>query len=98
MAIKPIDLRALDTKTANVYEAIVVASKRARQVNDEIKTEFNSYLNSIPSKGLDDESEDIDNPDQLKVSLEFEKREKPHIQSLDELLDGKVPYRYKNKD
>jgi DNA-directed RNA polymerase subunit K/omega len=98
MEIKPIDLREIDKRTANVYEAIIVAGKRAKEINSETKNEFNSQLNTIPSKGLDDESEDIDNPDQLKVSLEFEKRNKPHIQSLGELLDDKITYRYKTRE
>ena len=37
MEITPVDLREIDKKAANVYEAIIVASKRARQINDDIK-------------------------------------------------------------
>ena len=95
MEIKPIDLREIDEKAQNVYEAIIVSSKRARQVNDENKIEFNALLSTIPETTTDDENEDIDNPAQLKISLDMENRNKPHVQALDEFLDSKVEYKYK---
>jgi DNA-directed RNA polymerase subunit K/omega len=98
MRVNPIDLRMVDQSAANVYEAIIVAAKRARQLNDEYKIEYNALVSTIPVAAGDEETEDIQNPAQLKISLDFEKREKPHIQALDELLDGKIEYRYKEKN
>jgi DNA-directed RNA polymerase subunit K/omega len=98
MSINPIDLRMVDKSAANVYEAIIVAAKRARQLNDEYKIEYNALVSTIPVAAGDEETEDIQNPAQLKISLDFEKREKPHIQALDELLDGKIEYRFKEKN
>lgn len=95
MAIKPIDLREIDSRASNVYEAIVVCAKKARQINNENKIEFNAMVSTIPDNNTDDESEDIDNPAQLNIALEFEKREKAHIQALDEFLEDKVEFRYK---
>jgi DNA-directed RNA polymerase subunit K/omega len=95
MEVKPIDLREIDEKAQNVYEAIIVSAKRARQINDENKIEFNALLSTIPETTSDDENEDIDNPAQLKISLDMEKREKPHVQSLDEFLNRKIEYKYK---
>ncbi|MHB1688972.1 MAG: DNA-directed RNA polymerase subunit omega [Ignavibacteriaceae bacterium] len=95
MQIEPIDLRVIDQKTANVYEAIIVASKRARQINDDNKIEYNALISTIPAPATDEESEDIENPAQLKIALDFEKKEKPHIQALSELLASKIDYRYK---
>lgn len=95
MGITPVDLRVIDEKAANIYEAVIVAAKKARRINEETRLEYNTLLNTIPSKGIEDDAEDIDNPDQLKVSLEFEKRPKPHINALNELTEGKVEYRYK---
>lgn len=95
MEINPIDLREVDKQAGNVYEGIIVAAKRARQVNAENKIEFNALLSTIPEATSDDESEDIDNPAQLKIALELEKREKPHLQALKEFLDGKVEFDFK---
>lgn len=95
MQIEPVDLRIIDKETANVYEAIIVASKRARQINDENKLEYNAQIATIPAPAVEDDSEDIENPAQLKIALDFEKKEKPHIQALHELLSGNTKYRYK---
>lgn len=95
MEITPIDLREIDKHASNVYEGIIVTAKRARQINSENKIEFNALLSTIPEAASDDESEDIDNPAQLKIALEFEKREKPHIQALKEFLEGKIEFEYK---
>lgn len=95
MEINPIDLRSLDEHASNVYEAIIVSSKRARQVNSENKIEFNALLSTIPQTQSEDENEDLDNPAQLKISLDFEKKPKPHQQALKELLNGKVEFEFK---
>jgi DNA-directed RNA polymerase subunit K/omega len=95
MEITPIDLREIDKRANNVYEGIIVASKRARQINSENKIEFNALLSTIPEATTDDESEDIDNPAQLKIALEMEQRKKPHLQALNEFLDGKIDFEYK---
>ena len=96
MQITPIDLREIDKCAENIYEAIIVSSLRARQINDEVKIEFNALLSTIPESAMDDESEDIDNPAQLKISQDLEKRKKPHIQALDELLNDETKYKYKD--
>jgi len=95
MQITPIDLREIDKCAENIYEAIIVSSLRARQINDEIKIEFNALLSTIPESTTDEDSEDIDNPAQLKISQDLEKRKKPHIQALDELLKDETKYKYK---
>ena len=95
MDITPVDLREIDKRAENVYEAISVAALRARQVNDENKIVFNAMLNTIPSSGSDDEAEDVTNPIQLKMAMDFEKKPKPHLQALNELLAGEIKFKYK---
>lgn len=101
MPIKPLEIHTLESKAANVYEAIVVLSKRARQINEETKLEFNQRIETIaalPSDNNPDEEEVDANPDQLKISLEFEKRAKPTEQAIDELMSNKLEFRYKEKE
>lgn len=95
MNLTPIDLRAIDKRAENVYEAIVVASLRARQINNENKIEFNALLNTIPSMGTDDDAEDLTNPAQLKIALDFEKKPKAHLQALNELLEKGIKFKYR---
>jgi DNA-directed RNA polymerase subunit K/omega len=102
MAIKPLEITTLESKAANVYEAIVVLSKRARQINEEIKLEFNHRLETIVTLPLENSAEDEEttemNPDQLRISLEFEKHPKPTETAIDELLNDKLEFRYKDPD
>ena len=98
MAIKPITLEYFYNRGKNVYEAIVVASRRARQINEEQKIEFNQRIETIAAKTeVEGEEMDVD-PDQLRISLEFEKRPKPSDTSLEELVADKIEWRYKEKE
>ncbi len=96
MQIEPIDLRSFDERADNIYEAIIVSAKRARQINDENKIEFNALLSTIPTVVSEDENEDIENPAQLKIALDMEAREKPQVQSIKEFLNGDIDYEYKD--
>mgnify|MGYP000492361723 CR=1 FL=1 len=97
MAIQPIDLRGLNSKTSNIYEAVVIAAKRARQINDENRLEFNQIISSIVP-AMEDEFEERGNPEQEKYSLQFEKKEKAHLQALNELINGEFEYRYRDAE
>ena len=51
MSIKPVDLEKFIDTTKNIHEAIVVASRRARQINEDVKIEFNQRgLNWSPPR------------------------------------------------
>ncbi|MCB0726194.1 MAG: DNA-directed RNA polymerase subunit omega [Ignavibacteriae bacterium] len=96
MSIETLDLDKFESKTANLYESIVVASKKARQINDAIKLELNQRLEPIIAKETEDDS--IMNQDKLNISLEFEKRQKPTIEAIDNLMEDKVNFRFKNEN
>ncbi|MBM2845817.1 MAG: hypothetical protein HW407_1129 [Bacteroidetes bacterium] len=98
MPIKPLNIQIFTDTAKNVHEAIVAASKRARQINEETKIEFNQRVEMFATKTESENEENDINPDQLKISLEFEKRPKPTDVSLDELLGDKLEWRYKEKE
>ena len=101
MAIVPIEISEVEARTANIYESIVVLSKRTRQINEELKVEYNQRVEILNAKNKESEDQDHDlppNPDQIKVSKEFEKREKPGEQAVENLLSDKVSYRYKSDE
>jgi len=98
MPIKPVDIEELTSKAKNVHEAIVAMSKRARQINEETKIEFNQRIEMFAPKTESENEENEVNPDQLKVSLEFEKRPKPTDIALDELLRSRLQWRYKEPE
>jgi DNA-directed RNA polymerase subunit K/omega len=98
MALKPIDLEFFNREGKNVHESIVAASKRARQINEEVKIEFNQRIELITTKTESETEENDVNPDQLRISLEFEKRPKPTDVALDELITTKLTWKYREKE
>lgn len=98
MQLKAIEIKQLEEKASNIYEAIAVTAKRAREINDLYKVEFAQRISNLPKIKVDDEAEDIvTNHDQMKISIEFEKRLKPHQLALEEMLNGKISFRYPSK-
>jgi DNA-directed RNA polymerase subunit K/omega len=100
MAVKPVAMHEFLEKAGNIYEAIIVAAKRARQLHDETKIELNQQLETLKALNATPEPEDDSevttaNPDQLKISIEFEKRMKPTETAIGEVMEKKIPYRYK---
>lgn len=90
-------------KIGNLYEGVVVTAKRARQIHDELKIELRSRLETLQqisavTTEVEDDSDPVANPDQLKISLEFEKRPKPTDMALDEVVLGRIEKRYKEEE
>lgn len=99
MPLKPVDLEKFIDTTKNIHEAIVVASKRARQINEELKIEFNQRVELFSTKIEPETTEENEvNPDQLKVSIEFERRPKATDLALNELMGAEVQWRYKEPE
>ena len=101
MPIKPIDIDKLTGKAENIYEAIVVLLKRARQINEEMKIEFNQRIEMVQSRIFEPEEETEQpqtNPDQILVAQEFELRPKPTETSIHELMEDKITFRYKEEE
>mgnify|MGYP000888565683 FL=1 len=94
MQPKAIEIKKLEKHASNIYEAIVVTAKRAREINDLYKIEFNNRISNLPKIKMDEEVDEFNNKDQAKISIEFEKRLKPHQLALEEMLNGKIKFRY----
>ena len=100
MAIKPVDMANFFGKIGNLYEGVVVTAKRARQIHDELKIEFRQRSETLQqisavTTEVEDDSDPVANPDQLKISLEFERRPKPADSALAEVVATKIVKRYK---
>ena len=101
MAIRPIEIEEMSNKAENIYEAIVVMSKRARQINEEMKIEFNQRIEMLQSKIFEPEDESDQpqtNPDQILIAREFEQRQKPPEVAIGELESDKLTFRYKEEE
>lgn len=93
MAIKTIDTAQLAEKVGNLYEATVILSKRARQIATHTKAELDTKLSYFEDFGLEPTDEIRTNEDQLRISLEYERRAKPTEAAIEEMLDEEIYYR-----
>ena len=91
MPVLPIDFVSLEKRSKSIYEAIVIMSKRARQINDVVNKRFTEELSGVVSES----EEEIDNANQKKISLEYEKLPKPSYKALHEFLKGEVEFIYR---
>ena len=86
------DLNDLDVGTDNIYETVMVASKRANQISVEMKLELNRKLEEFASY-TDNLEEVFENPEQIEISKFFERLPKPSLISLQELTDDQIYFR-----
>jgi DNA-directed RNA polymerase subunit K/omega len=87
------DNEKLAAPTGNIYESIVVISKRARQISVKVKEELNSKLAEFASK--EDNLEEIfENREQIEISKYYERMPKPATLATEEFLEGKIMYRH----
>src|ERR1700749_1694189 len=86
------DLRELDVETGNIYESLVIMSKRANQISNNIKEELTQKLSEFASAN-DNREEVFENREQIEISKHYERLPKPSLVAVQEFLDGKVYYR-----
>jgi len=92
-----INKNEFDEETQNIYEAISVVSKRAVQINSEIKKELLEKLEEFATYS-DSLEEVFENKEQIEVSKFYEKLPKPHAIAVNEWLSDKIYYRNTEKD
>ncbi|MES2427948.1 MAG: DNA-directed RNA polymerase subunit omega [Bacteroidota bacterium] len=86
------DLRELDVETGNIYESLVIMSKRANQISNNVKEELHAKLSEFASSN-DNLEEIFENREQIEISKHYEKLPKPSLVAVQEFLDGKIYYR-----
>lgn len=91
------DLRQLDKTTDNLYESIVVISKRANQIAVDVKEELNGKLAEFASNN-DNLEEVFENREQIEISKHYERMPKPTLVAIDEFLHDKVYFRNPAKE
>ena len=86
------DMDTLAGKTGNIYQSVVVVSKRARQISTNIKEELNSKLAEFATT-VDNLEEIFENREQIEISRFYERMPKPTILATEEFLEDKILYR-----
>ncbi len=85
MAVKPLSLRKVEEKASNIYEAVVVMAKRARQINQE------RFEDQIMEESEELEMDVLDELPDIKPE-DYEEKEKVTTKAMDEFLEGKVQW------
>ena len=97
MAIKTIDVSSLAAETGGIYEAVAILAKRSRQVSSKMKSELDEKLSYF--EGFGPEMEDTRmTEEQIRTSVEYEKRAKPPEVAINEMLDHEIYFRNPNEE
>ncbi len=83
--------------TGNLFEAIVVLSKRANQIQKDLKEELRGKLEEFATS-QDNLEEVFENREQIEISKFYERLPKPHSVALQDLLEENVYYRRPEED
>ena len=85
-------LTDIDAQTGNIYESVVVISRRANQIATQLKQELNRKLADFSST-TDTLEETFENREQIEISRYYERLPKPTLIATEEFLEGEVYFR-----
>ena len=91
MSLKPISIRDMEDQSGDIYESVVVMSKRAKQVLSDRIVEEIIESNDEEELGVYDELIEA-NPD------DYEELVKPTTVSVNEFLDGDIDWKKNDED
>jgi len=91
------DLRLFDHETHNIYQSVVIISKRSNQIGLEMKEELNSKLEEFASS-TDNLEEIFENREQIEIARYYEQLPKPSLIAVSEFLNGNIYYRLPETD
>ena len=79
----------LEKETENIYESIVLLSKRSNQLNVSLKEELTQKLQEFAST-TDNLEEIFENREQIEISRFYERLPKPVAIAIEELMEDKI--------
>ena len=88
------NLEEIEKQCDNIYEAVIVASKRARQIHDKMNQELKKQIGEVENE------EDLDEEivDRERIVKEFDKKNKPSTTAVNELMEGKLHIVQENEE
>lgn len=88
--VNPVVVRAEESSKGSIYQSIVAMGMRARQVNDQIKTQISERMADVI---IDTDENEGPNADQIAISKEFDKLAKPTFIAMKEMIGGQIHFR-----
>jgi DNA-directed RNA polymerase subunit K/omega len=89
------DVDKIAAQTGNLYQSVVVISKRARQISVNLKEELNNKLAEFATT-VDNLEEVFENREQIEISKFYERMPKPTNTATEEFIEGKLNHRLNN--
>lgn len=86
------NLGEFDQNTQNIYETIVVLSKRANQISSSLREELHEKLKDFTSH-IDNLEEVFENREQIEMARAYESLPKPALLAIHELLHEQIYFR-----
>lgn len=90
------NLDSLNNGTDNIYETVIVVSRRSNQISVEMKQELNKKLEEFASY-TDNLEEVFENREQIEISKFYERLPKPTLIALQEFEESKIFHRNPEK-
>lgn len=87
------DVKGMAATTGNIYETLAIITKRAKQLNVDIKHELHSKLDEF-AVSTDTIEEVNENKEQIEISKFYERLPNPVIIATEEYLNEELYYRY----
>ena len=83
--------------TNNIYESVVIMSKRANQISVQMKEDLSRKLKEFASAN-DNLEETYENREQIEISRDYEKLPKPTLIAAEEFVNHNIYFRNPAKD
>lgn len=91
------DIKNLAAPTGNIYESVVILSKRANQISVAEKKELSRKLEEF--RGERDTMDEIfENKEQIEISKCYERLPKPDLVAISEFENDELYYRIAKSD
>ena len=84
-------------QTGNIYETVVVLSKRANQIGLDIKQELDKKIEEF-APSTDNLEEVFENREQIEIAKFYERLPKPTLIAVEEFLDEQIYFRNPHKE
>lgn len=83
--------------TGNIYETVVILSKRANQIAAEMKEELNRKISEF-SSASDNLEEVFENREQIELAKFYERLPKPTLIAIHEFLNDQIYFRNPHRE
>ena len=91
------DTRKFSEQTENIYETVVLISKRANQISLELKDELSKKIEEFATTN-DNLEEVFENKEQIEIAKFYERLPKPTLIAVNEYLNDQVYFRNPHKE